>query len=321
MPKVFLAIILAAILYQPFGVQHISAAESTDYTEQEDLFEDLSEENSSEENSSEPDSTEKLVSSSDPELDQISGHWVDVNGDTTLDFVGDFMTISYGSYWQDTYQIRIVGEGDYREIVNADGTYGYEMMSQITYRPKERVMLASEMLLDADGHSYRFVKEEDLARELAVRDRSKNLPTTIESREIEEFSLAFTLEATRYDVTDISLWLGGSYSLYIEKMSDDEYEMSFSAMGDSYIIHRWNGTVDGEFMAGLADLLDEIGAAKKNGLNVANNEDYPGWYLYVEYASGEEIDEYADGRPALECPFSINAILEYANQEMQLTDW
>ena len=31
-------------------------------------------------------------------LDALQGHWVDVNGDTTLDFAGDQMTVHWGSY-------------------------------------------------------------------------------------------------------------------------------------------------------------------------------------------------------------------------------
>ena len=31
-------------------------------------------------------------------LDVLQGHWVDVNGDTTLDFDGDQMTVRWGSY-------------------------------------------------------------------------------------------------------------------------------------------------------------------------------------------------------------------------------
>ena len=41
-------------------------------------------------------------------LDALQGHWVDVNGDTTLDFDGDQMTVHWGSY-EDLYTVGVTG--------------------------------------------------------------------------------------------------------------------------------------------------------------------------------------------------------------------
>ena len=51
-------------------------------------------------------------------LDALQGHWVDVNGDTTLDFDGDQMTVHWGSY-EDLYTVGVTGTDRYGTVFNA----------------------------------------------------------------------------------------------------------------------------------------------------------------------------------------------------------
>ena len=52
-------------------------------------------------------------------LDALQGHWVDVNGDTTLDFAGDQMTVHWGSY-EDLYTVGVTGTDRYGTVFNAE---------------------------------------------------------------------------------------------------------------------------------------------------------------------------------------------------------
>ena len=89
-------------------------------------------------------------------LDALQGHWVDVNGDTTLDFAGDQMTVHWGSY-EDLYTVGVTGTDRYGTVFNAeDRSRMFEMMSELIWR--SGVLTAGEMVLDAEGHSYRFVR-------------------------------------------------------------------------------------------------------------------------------------------------------------------
>ena len=98
-------------------------------------------------------------------LDALQGHWVDVNGDTTLDFAGDQMTIRWSSF-EDLYTVGVTGTDRYGVVYNAkDRNLMFEMMSELTWR--SGVLTAGEMVLDAEGHSFRFVREEALEGELA----------------------------------------------------------------------------------------------------------------------------------------------------------
>ena len=51
-------------------------------------------------------------------LDALQGHWVDVNGDTTLDFAGDQMTVHWGSC-EDLYTVGVTGTDRYGTVFNA----------------------------------------------------------------------------------------------------------------------------------------------------------------------------------------------------------
>ena len=255
-------------------------------------------------------------------LEDLQGHWVDVNGDTTLDFKGDQMTFS-DPYRKEKFTVYVT-ETPLKEIRNAaPNEDGFFIMSPLSIvwndvLKKDTVVLtAGEMVLDARGHSYRFVREEDLEKEKAIQDDSKDLPKTIESEEIKSFDLSFELGQSSFDVPENSEWQRGHYSIEVEK-NGDVYTLRFNATGDSYIIWQSSGEVSEEFVRGLARLIKDQKIAEKNGYRMSNNEDVIGWGLYVKYASGEKLELSADGRPALECPFSINAFLEYVKPEIDM---
>ena len=254
----------------------------------------------------------------DAVLQELSGHWVDINSDMVLDFEGDQATFTQGDYWQQTFTVSVSDFGDYAEIRNADDYWGFLFISSLTFDRKKKVLTAFELVLDADGHKFRFVREEELEKELAVQDNSKDLPKTIQSREIKEFEFVFSLRDTRYDVANSAHWPYGTYDMQLERSDDGMYQFYYRIMGDSYIVYSCEKEVSGEFAEGLADLIVSLDVPAYNGRHLSNNENFPGWWIYVTYASGEKISESADGRPSLECPFSILAFLEYMDQVVDL---
>ena len=253
-------------------------------------------------------------------LDRVQGHWVDLNGDTTLDFEGNRMTISFSVGDAEEYEVRAGGTRENPTIENTAEEFGgsFMIMSEISVRD-DGTLTAYEMVLDADGHTFRFVREENLEKERAVEDLSEDLPKVIASGELESFGLYFGLGDTRFDVPEDSPWQSGcTYIFEITKNDDGAYEMAFEAMGDSYVLTRFRETVSEEYVTGLASLIQEQKIPEHNGMHLMNNEAFGSWSLEAEYASGEYLSLSASGRPALECPFSINAFLEYANRTVEM---
>ena len=248
-------------------------------------------------------------------LEWLQGHWVDVNGETTLDFDGDRMTVT--SPWdEEIYQVKITGES-LKYIKNtAPAGYddGFGMMSAIWIQ-SDGTLSAGDMVLDAKGHEYRFVREENLAGELEITIKDWELPKTIESDEIVSFHLDFSNTATYYDIPAGGPWYGGWYTIEVEQKGEGEYTLSLRGMGESYVIVQYDGAVSEDYVKGLAALVQEQKLAENNGWWRENNEDFPSWSVHIEYASGEEILMEASGRAALECPFSIYAFLAYADRE------
>ena len=246
-------------------------------------------------------------------LDALQGHWVDVNGDTTLDFAGDQMTIHWGGY-EDLYTVDVIGTDRYGTVFNAeDRGRMFEMMSELTWR--SGVLTAGEMVLDAEGHSYRFVREEALEGELAIVDDSRDMPKEITSEELKEFHLTFSLEDTLFDVPDDSDWYSARYSIDVEKEESGAFVLNFHVSGDSYIIKQYRSEVGEEFVKGLERLIREQGIPENNGYYRHNATSVHGWSLSAEYESGEELLLMAEGDAALECPFSIYRFLEYVGAE------
>ena len=244
-------------------------------------------------------------------LDAVQGHWVDVNGDHTLDIDGKKLTLSYGQ-WSDTYRFKVERRGSFEYLVGRDPE-GFGIMSELEVC-RDGTLEAYEMVMDGPSYTFKFMREEDVAAALAVQDLSDpDAPKEIASGEIEEFSLSFDLSHLRYDLGD--QWPAGFYSWQIEKLDDETCQMSFSVSGDSYMITQFRETVDREYVAGLAALIQEQGIPAWNGYYQTNAVDKPGYYLYVQYASGEYLTVSADGDPGDTCVFALAPLLDYAAKQ------
>ena len=244
-------------------------------------------------------------------LEDVQGHWVDINGDNTLDIEGSKLTLSYGE-WSETYSFKVEHRGSYEYLV-AEDAYGFGIMSELQVR-EDGTLEAYEMVLDGPSYTYKFMREEDTAAALEIQDLSDpNAPKEIRSGEIDYFSLTFDLSRLRYDLGDE--WASGYYSWQIEKQEDNSCEMYFSISGDSYIIAQFCETVDQDYVDGLAELIQEQGLPELNGYYQTNAVDKSGYYLYVEYSSGETLTISADGDPGDTCVFALAPLLDYAAKQ------
>ena len=244
-------------------------------------------------------------------LEAVQGHWVDINGDNTLDIKGSKLTLSYGE-WSDTYPFRVERQGSYVYLVGT-GNEGFGIMSDLRVRD-DGTLEAYEMILDGPSYTYKFMREEEIAAALEVQDRSDpDAPKEIQSGEIVNFSLTFDLTRLRYDLG--SEWESGYYSWQIEKQGDESYEMYFSISGDAYIIAQFREAVDQDYVDGLAELIQEQGLPGLNGYYLTNAVDKSGYSLYVEYGSGETLTISADGDPGDTCVFALAPLLDYAAKQ------
>ena len=260
-----------------------------------------------------PDETTSPDAENEEILAGLSGHWTDVNSDSTLEFDGNKMYFSLYGGTADEFEVRVVGE-EIKKVENTDpNDPGFYIVSQLTIR-EDGSLTADEMVLDADGHHFRFVRDTELEREKEVHDYSENLQKEIRSTNITELYLNFSLRDSRYDLPEDSIWERGNYGIELVEQDDGTFALDFNAIADSYVITQYQGEVSEEFVQGLAELLVSLEIPAHNGENLKNNEDFESWSLYVDYDTGEELRLSRSGRPALECPFSINAILEYLNQ-------
>ena len=242
---------------------------------------------------------------------ELEGHWVDVNSKTTLDISGDQFTVTYGK-WSETFKFRVRTSDDMTYLVNRDkNLHDFGMMTEIRVRD-DGSLEASEIVFDTDPHRYRFVREDMMAKELEIQDLSKDAPTTIESKEIRQCSLVFRNYGGSYGLPDE--WQSGHYSWEIEQQ-DGTYKMSFRIMGDSYVAMDFNQEVSEEYVAGLAQLLEDQGVIQYNGYHKKNNVYRPGYYLYVKYASKERLNIQAEGDAANSCVFDLAPLLEYAAKQ------
>ena len=242
---------------------------------------------------------------------ELEGHWVDVNSKTTLDISGNRCTVTCGT-WTKTFEFRVKTSDDMTYLVNPDkNLHDLGMMTEIRVRD-DGSLEASEIVFDTDPHRYRFVREDMLAKELEIQDLSKDAPKTIESKEIRQFSLVFRNYGGSYDLP--SEWQSGHYSWEIEQQ-DGTYKMSFRIMGDSYVAMDFNQEVSEEYVAGLAQLLEDQGVIQYNGYHKKNNVYRPGYYLYVKYASKERLNIQAEGDAANSCVFDLAPLLEYAAKQ------
>ena len=108
------------------------------------------------------------------ELNTLQGHWVDINGETTLDFDKNKMTVT-SPYNKEKFKVKISGD-DAKYIENArpendyDNGFGIIGVIRIGY---DGTLTAHEMVMDATGHEYRFVREEDVDKELERLNKEK----------------------------------------------------------------------------------------------------------------------------------------------------
>ena len=247
-------------------------------------------------------------------LKMVNGHWVDINSDTTLDFKKDKLTVKC-PWYEKKYKVIVKGDSA-KYLENAEeGSYGgFYDMSSIRIMDDGSLM-SQQMVLDAKGHEYYFVREEQWEKENQIKIEDKDLPKTIESEDITSFSLNISTESTSFDIPAGSQWQKGRYVFDVTKTDNDEYELSLRGMGSSYIIMQYKCAVSKEWVKGLVDIINEQKLAENNGWYRSNNQDYEGWSVYIKYESGEVIDLSAYGKAALECPFSPYAFLDYAYQE------
>ena len=254
-----------------------------------------------------------ISASEDSILEQLAGDWYDVNGDTVITFAGDVLTLRFSDDWQEDHSIILVKDGSSVYVKPADENDYFDVMSYIQVR--EDRLTAYEEVLDADGHSFVFVRQSALEDEQEIKDLSKDLPKEIESHEITSFSLSFTLDGgRRYDADDC--WESGTYSWEIEK-EDGVYEMTFSVSGDSYIIMDEHPEVTEEFMRKLDLMIRSEDILSHNGYHFKNNVSANGYSLYVEYESGEEVRIIAQGNAADTCIFSIQSFLDLAGEVIE----
>ena len=206
-------------------------------------------------------------------LDALQGHWVDVNGDTTLDFAGDQMTLRWRQY-EDLYTVGVSGTDRYGVVYNAkDRNFMFEMMSELTWR--------SGVLT------------------LAIVDDSRDMPKEITSEELTEFHLTFSLEDTWFDVPSDADWQTGRYSIDVEREESGAYLLTYHVSGESYIIKQYRAEVGEEFVKGLVQLIREQGIPEKNGYYLHNSTSVHSWSLFAEYESGEGLMLMAEGDAAL----------------------
>ena len=241
-------------------------------------------------------------------LESLQGEWMDLNGSTKLDILEDQLTVTDGSY-SSTYTVILKKEGDILTLENAKGD-GFGIMSDLQVL-EDGSMIGWEMVLDADGHRFHFMREEQIASEKEIVDLSTEMPKTIESTQIEDFSLSFSTSDGRLYGLDQS-YGGASYGWQITKQEDGSYYMDFSQSYSSYMGIGFHGAVSEEYVRGLAQKINEIGLPSVNGYYRKNHVDLPGYYLSADYESGESLLVHADGNAADTGVFDLAALFEYA---------
>lgn len=246
-----------------------------------------------------------------PELKALQGHWVDINSDATLDFSGNKMIFT--DYSPEEFTVKV----EKHQVVNAaDDRYQFGLMGALDIC-SDGSLSGYEQILDAEGHTYRFVREEDKVKALEIRDYSTDMPKVIHSGTITEFELHFKKD-NRQDYGLNEDWPRGYYHWEIELEEDGSYEMEFDCMGDSYVALRFEERVDSEYVAELAQLIQELNIPERNGYDMSNEVSKPGYSLHVTYDSGEELRVRAEGDAAVTCVFDIPTLLAHAAKQVRL---
>ena len=244
----------------------------------------------------------------DISLDSFQGEWSDLNGSTTMVLNGDRLTIRKGEYTE-TYTVVLKKESNPVVLANKEGR-GFGIMSDLEIR-EDGSLVGWEMVLDADSHCFRFMREEQVEAEKEIVDLSTERPKTIESMQIRDFSLNFSTTDGRLYGLDGSLE-GAAYGWMITRQEDGSYWMDFSQSYASYMGIGFHGTVSEEYVTGLAEKINEIGLPSLNGYYRKNSVSLPGYSISVNYESDESLLVMAEGNAADECVFDLPALVDYA---------
>ena len=244
----------------------------------------------------------------DISLDSFQGEWSDLNGSTTMVLNGDRLTIRKGEYTE-TYTVVLKKESSPAVLANKEGR-GFGIMSDLEIR-EDGSLVGWEMVLDADSHCFRFMREEQVEAEKEIVDLSTERPKTIESMQIRDFSLNFSTTDGRLYGLDESLE-GAAYGWMITRQEDGSYWMDFSQSYASYMGIGFHGTVSEEYVTGLAEKINEIGLPSLNGYYRKNSVSLPGYSISVNYESDESLLVMAEGNAADECVFDLPALVDYA---------
>ena len=246
---------------------------------------------------------------------ELRGHWVDVNGNMVLDVRGSKLTVT--GPWNNIYNVKMETEGDITLLANKKDGGLFGSMSPLEVC--DDGLYAYEQVLDADGHMYHFVREEDLPKYTEIRDLSTDAPKSIESNKLTSFSLVFYNSGGSYGLDPE--FFKGTYSWTLERTENGVCHMSFRVMGDSYIACDFDGDVKESYAVGLARLLEDAGIEALNGYYWKNDVRARGWSLWAEYASGETLSLMAAGEAAAECPFDLPRLIDYAMEQGLVLKW
>ena len=231
--------------------------------------------------------------------EELLGLYEDINSDRTLEVKKDTIVISLY---------------DYKEVykyIYEDGKLmpkeSFGEMSDL--RVDKGHLKAEEMVLDARGHSYDFVRPEEKKEALQIKDKSKNLPKQIESHDIKEFSLCF--EKDQRDVYALGdKWPDMSYSIRLKK-EEDTYIFEYHESGDSFIGRFGELELTKEYVDGLDELIRSLSIIENNGYYFENETAHKNYSLNIVYDSDEEVSIRANGDAADTMPFDLGALMEY----------
>ena len=250
------------------------------------------------------------------EKDMPTGKWYDKNGSTILEFKGSKM---YAIWWSgmeepEEYDVAIEDEGYAKYIINTHDEYGkgFGIMSRLEIR-EDGTLSAYEEILDGESHNYKFVPEDKIEEERAVKDFSTEMPKVIESRDIKNFQLTLS----HYYIEDLG---EGTYSWEIKKNEDGKYVSEFSGMGPSYVIIRDSQEVDNSFIEGVLKLLDDEKVAENNGMFFSHDENDSEYYLYITFDSREKIYIRAGSKALDKWPLDNKKFIDYAMSIISLED-
>ena len=253
-----------------------------------------------------PDATE--VPTEEGDGDMPTGKWFDKNGSTMLEFIGNKMYVTWwdGMDEPEVYDVKIENDGyDVIYIINADGNgRGFGIMSYLEICD-DGSLRAYEEILDAEGHTYKFVPEDRIEEERAVKDFSKDVSKTIESKNIKSFSLCLS----HYSPEKL---YEGNYSWDIKKKEDGNYTYKFDGMGSSYVILKYECEVDSAYVKKLQDMIDEAGLAEHNGMFFSHDKNDIEYSLYVVYESGERMSLKVGSKALDMWPVDNELFMNYA---------